>query len=130
MKNWLIIICVLWFVAPGEVFAQDDKVFTVDKLYSVLEKKPENVVLVDVRTLEEYNEGKIAGAINIDVKSDYFSDSIQSLNKKQVYVLYCKSGVRQERAKGIMQEAGFKNIWLLEGGITEWIDEGKEIEEE
>lgn len=125
MRNSLLTLSFL--IVTHFVLAQQDDRWTVDKLSAVMEKKPLNVVLVDVRTPEEYAEGTIEGSINVDVKSDAFSDSIASLDKKKVFVLFCKAGPRSERARDAMKEAGFKYVWLLDGGFTEWKEEEQPV---
>jgi rhodanese-related sulfurtransferase len=42
--------------------------------------------------------------------------------------LYCRSGKRTAKAGAMMKAAGFKNIYMLDGGITSWIEEGKTVE--
>jgi rhodanese-related sulfurtransferase len=84
--------------------------------------------VVDVRTAEEVAEGHLQGALNIDFLGGNFSDEIQNLNKKKTYLLYCKSGNRTRKAADLMQKSGFKNVYMLEGGITAWKETGKPIE--
>lgn len=125
MRNYFLTLCLLFVFTLAN--AQDEYLWSVDKLASVMEKKPMNVVLVDVRTPEEYGDGTIEGALNVDVKSDNFADSIATLDKKKVYVVYCKAGPRSERARDAMKEAGFKYVWLLDGGFTAWKDEEQPV---
>lgn len=79
-----------------------------------------NVPLIDVRTLEEYNEGKIAHAQNIDVLSDDFYDKIEALDKDKTAYVYCRSGARSQKAAHIMIDLGFKEVIDLEGGYLNW----------
>jgi len=102
--------------------AQDDYLLSPQKFKTTVDKEPKNVVIVDVRTPGEFNEGRIANSINIDVNSTDFADSISNLDKSKVYFLYCKGGVRSSRARDMMKEAGFKYIFELDGGIMNWLD--------
>lgn len=80
--------------------------------------------IVDVRTADEYNEGHIHDAVNIDVNSDDFiSQATTSLKKEQTVYVYCKSGKRSRKAAGMLIEEGY-TVVNLNGGITEWQDNG------
>ncbi|WP_452223617.1 rhodanese-like domain-containing protein [Lacinutrix chionoecetis] len=80
----------------------------------------ENVQLVDVRTPEEYKEGHLASAQNIDFNSPTFEEDIDKLDKNKPVILYCKSGGRSAKCADRMQEAGFKLIFDLKDGFTKW----------
>ena len=85
-------------------------------------------MLVDVRMPEEVAEGHLPGALNINFLGENFSQEIQTLNKNKTYLLYCRSGSRTRKAADQMQKAGFKKVYMLEGGITAWNEAGKPIE--
>lgn len=82
-------------------------------------------LLVDVRTAEEYQEGHIAGALNIDVKRDDF-DSVarRALPEGRMVALYCRSGVRSKAAAGKLKEAGY-DVVDLSGGYNAWTSAGR-----
>jgi rhodanese-related sulfurtransferase len=84
-----------------------------------------DVQLVDVRTPEEFSEGHLENAVNIDVTADDFDVKVASLDKDKPVMVYCKSGGRSARASARLKELGFKNITDLEGGITNWKSENK-----
>lgn len=87
----------------------------------------ENAVILDVRTEDEFNEGFIANAINIDIhRGQDFVNEIEALDKSKKYYVYCRSGMRSAKACEIMNQLGFENAYNLIGGITEW--EGEVIE--
>jgi rhodanese-related sulfurtransferase len=85
--------------------------------------KATEIQLIDVRTLEEFSEGHIASAKNINIKSNEFSAQIETLDKTKAVYLYCRSGGRSGQAADILTEMGFTLIYDLEGGITAWMDE-------
>lgn len=89
--------------------------------------KKKNMV-VDVRTPEEVAEGHLAGSVNINFLGEGFQQEISKLNKNKTYLLYCKSGNRTRKAADQMQKAGFKHVYMLEGGITAWNAAGKPVE--
>ena len=85
------------------------------------------VQLVDVRTENEYKEGHIKGAQNIDVLKDTFAvQANQKLKKKKPVAVYCRSGKRSAKACKILKMCGFKTYNLL-GGILKWKSEGRSI---
>ena len=86
-----------------------------------------DVQLVDVRTPEEFSEGHLENAINIDVTADDFDAKVVGLDKEKPVMVYCKSGGRSARASARLKELGFKNISDLEGGITNWTNEDKPV---
>lgn len=95
--------------------------------FEKLSAKKKNKVL-DVRTPEEVAEGHLAGSVNINFLGENFAQEIEALNKNKTYLLYCRSGSRTRRAADQMQKAGFKKVYMLEGGITAWNGAGKPVE--
>lgn len=88
----------------------------------------QDVVLLDVRTAEEYNDGHIQNAINIDVKQDGFIEEAKStLPTDKTIAVYCRSGKRSAKAAGLLAKEGFK-IVNLEGGIMAWKNAGMPVE--
>jgi rhodanese-related sulfurtransferase len=81
-------------------------------------------VLLDVRTPEEFEEAHLPDARNIDYKSDSFEASLGQLDKSKTYFVYCKAGVRSEKAVEAMQKMGFSAVYHMDGGIEAWKKEG------
>ncbi len=80
------------------------------------EKMAEGWTVVDVRTVQEYNDGKIEGARCIDFYGSDFKSQIEKLDKNGKYLLYCRSGGRSARARKTMQAMGFEHVADLAGG--------------
>ena len=81
------------------------------------------VVRLDVRTANEYAEGHIDGAINIDVLgADFESKALQTLPKERTIALYCRSGNRSKQASEKLVKLGYTNIVEF-GGINDWTGE-------
>ena len=72
-----------------------------------------NLMLLDVRTAEEYSTGNIPNSINIDVLSPDFKSKIDLLDKNKEYLVYCRSGNRAAIASSIMATNGFIKIYNL-----------------
>ena len=86
-----------------------------------------DAVLVDVRTEDEYNSGYIENSLNIDYFSNDFSLNTDKLDKSTPIILYCRSGNRSSMSVNKISKLGFKEIYNLEGGILEWIEEGNAV---
>ncbi len=84
-------------------------------------KDDANAVILDVRTEDEFSEGVIPGAFNIDIyKGQGFIYALEELDKSKNYYVYCRSGGRSGQACSIMSQLGFENTYNLLGGIMNW----------
>ena len=108
--------------ASSSTYAQDStagKTVSQKRFQRMTKKK--NAVLLDVRTPGEFNEGHIPGSIQLNVQNaEEFNAGIATLDKKKTYLLYCRSGKRSNQAKMQMKAAGFKKLFDLEGGFSQW----------
>jgi len=78
------------------------------------------VVIVDVRTPEEFAAGHLQGAVNLDVSSSNFEAQIAELDMSGSYAIYCRSGNRSTIASGKMSDAGFTRLYNFnKGGFAE-----------
>ena len=87
----------------------------------------ENFELIDVRTKSEYDSGFIENALNIDFFSDTFESDVLSLNKNSKIILYCRTNNRSTKTANLLKKNGFKDISVIEGGITDWVKNGNDI---
>jgi rhodanese-related sulfurtransferase len=74
--------------------------------------------VIDVRTAEEFQEDNAPVAVNIDVLEKSFKEKISKLDRKKQYAVYCRSGARSAKAKSVMIDLGFKNVFNL-GSLAE-----------
>ena len=79
-----------------------------------LMSKSTNLVLLDVRTPEEYMGGSAPNSINIDVLNTDFKSKIDLLDKNKEYIVYCRSGNRSAIASSIMATNGFLHVYNLQ----------------
>ncbi len=84
-----------------------------------VKETPKGVVL-DVRTAQEYSEGYIPNALNIDYNSDSFKAQVSKLDSSATYFVYCRSGKRSAGAAAYMRSIGFSKVYELNGGIVSW----------
>lgn len=90
--------------------------------------KNESGVLIDVRTPGEYKKGYIAGSVLMDIFNDNFDSELAKLDKTKTYYVYCAKGGRSEECSEKMLALGFKKVYNLDGGISDWKDSGLPIE--
>ena len=76
-----------------------------------------NVILLDVRSHQEYEEGHLNGAINIPTYDLYREAQKKLKDKDAIIIAYCTVGVRSENAINILRKMGYKNLYHLDGGI-------------
>jgi thioredoxin 1 len=79
-----------------------------------------NEQLVDVRTPEEFGESWIPGAENMNWEGQSFELMTIGLDKERPVMVYCRSGNRSAKAASWFLEHGFKEVYNLEGGISDW----------
>jgi len=88
-----------------------------EQLVQVL--KDDSLVVVDVRTAQEFKSGHLKGALSIDFRSFDFESKIKKLDKKKTYLLYCRSGNRSGQAMAVFKQNGFTKVYNQQGGIIE-----------
>ena len=88
-----------------------------------------DIQILDVRTQGEYNSGHIKNAFLADwTQRDVFEERIKYLDKNKPVYVYCLAGGRSSAAAARLQEAGFKKIYNLAGGIKAWKETAKPVE--
>ena len=95
----------------------------------VIEDDPAGLVVLDIRTPEEFNDVRLAGAVNVDYYDADFADQLDAFDKNDPYVMYCRSGNRSSDAVKTMKELGFVEVYEIDGGIVNWYDSGFPVEQ-
>ena len=75
--------------------------------------------LLDVRSPGEFAEGHLAGAVNVPVQELEATLSSLPVDRNREIVVYCRSGMRSSRARGILLKAGDSKVEDL-GGMSNW----------
>jgi len=83
-----------------------------------------NLVILDIRTPEEFKSFHIAGATNIDFHGSDFEQRVKSLDKSKTYLVHCASGGRSTQSLKFFQKYDFQSIYHLDGGINAWKNAG------
>ncbi len=117
--------------------AVDSIIALKDELKSQIENPRKDVVILDVRTEEEYNAGTIPGSVHIDYMNNMFSDMtfkpdqhIKILYKQagimpdDEIIMYCKSSVRAANTYVALYNSGYRKLKIYDGAWLEWSTTG------
>ena len=93
------------------------KLLTKQELQQIL-SSPSKYFLLDTREAEEYNEGKISGAILAPWHE--ITEKVSGLKPETPLILYCRTNGRAKKAAHLLEQAGFTDVSVYAGGWTEW----------
>ncbi|WP_434037620.1 rhodanese-like domain-containing protein [Formosa sp. 4Alg 33] len=128
MKNHLKYILILITVLYTNLVVSQEKStsLSVDEFSKIMSEQPE-LMVVDVRTPEEFDSGHLEGAINYNWKSEDFNKQILDLDKSKEVLIYCRSGARSAKAAEKMRSEGFTAVYELKGGLIDWKKENMSV---
>jgi rhodanese-related sulfurtransferase len=128
MRKTPFLVVTFLLIFAGAAVAQTTKpVKQIDiEQFDKLRQEKGHVVL-DVRTAQEYGQGHVPGAVNIDINDPQFKNKLELLDKSKTYLVHCAKGVRSARAAKIMSPMGF-DLLDYHGGFDEWKKSGKPVE--
>ncbi len=112
--------------APADVATDKPTVITgistisVDEAAAIADNPPANLVVLDVRTPEEFAEGHLDGAVLVDFYDVDFAEQLGALDTDVAYLVYCRSGNRSSQAMQVMEQLGFSSAADVDGGIVAW----------
>lgn len=86
----------------------------------ISQKELNNAMVVDVRTPEEFNQGHLPNAININWYDADFAQQFSAIDKNETIYLYCKVGGRSAKATEKLDSLGYRNVVNLSGGYDAW----------
>jgi len=123
MKTRLLITLIAAFALAPIVNSQQIKQITSTEANTMLQKDKKLIVL-DVRTSEEFNVGHIKGAINIDIRQNDALAKIDKLDRNARYIVHCRTHHRSQTAVDHMAQSGFKNVYQMTDGFMGWSQNG------
>jgi len=89
--------------------------------------KEGKVTVLDVRTSDEYKEGHIDGATNIDFTENNFASEVKKLDKDKPILVHCAAGGRSTKSLPTLEKEGFTQVYHLDGGFKDWVAKGKPV---
>lgn len=116
------------FVLIGCSTVSDQQSTEVIDAQKLMELQTEGVLVIDIRTKNEYDQGHIPGVLHIDFLADGFMDEMKKQDSTKPVIIHCASGGRSGRATKMMKDAGFKTIYDYSGGFSDWKAKGLKIE--
>ena len=99
---------------------------TAEQATKVLATTP-GLVVVDVRTPEEFLAGHLAGANNVPLDDPQFATVLKRLDPKAPTLVYCRTGNRSTKAIVAMEKAGFTKLYHLVDGTEGWEKSGRPL---
>jgi rhodanese-related sulfurtransferase len=120
----LLFVAVLSISCNTKSKSQSDSISVITP--TEFKEKSVNHTIIDVRTPQEFSEGHIDGAVNINFFDETFLDQMAKFEKNEPLFVYCKSGNRSGKAAKKITASGFKQVYDLEGGILNWVRSNNE----
>lgn len=121
-----LILCIVLAAGPAAAaWADEVRTIAPEALAVRLESGDPALLVVDVRSAAEYDEGHLPGAVNIP--HDAIGGRMAEFGApgERDIVVYCRSGRRSELALAALQEAGFSRLFHLEGDYLRWSEEDR-----
>jgi rhodanese-related sulfurtransferase len=105
------------------------KIVDVDEAEKLMKDTP-GLIVVDVRTPEEYDHQRIKGALNINVFDPEFDQQIAKLDQSKPILVHCAAGGRSKTAVEQMQgKVKFPTVYNMSAGFSAWMKAKKPFEE-
>ena len=133
----LVMVTIIGVTLSQRSFAQEKSTAETQATQKVVNLTPDQaekllstnkqVIVLDVRTPEEFKSSHIHGATNVDFYQD-FERNLAKLDKSKPYLVHCAVGGRSAKVRDRMKQLSFKSIYHLEGGIKAWEKAGKKTE--
>jgi len=120
MKTKILIPVLLLFLSTFAALEAQTKKEVNSKQANTMLQKDSKLFVLDVRTPEEFKEGHIKGAINIDIRQEDAFSKIDKLDRNIKYLVYCRTNHRSGMAVDHMMKSGFKTVYQMMDGFPGW----------
>jgi rhodanese-related sulfurtransferase len=84
-------------------------------------QKDKKLIIIDVRTVEEFNSGHIKGAINIDIRQPNALSKIDKLDHNAKYIVHCRTNRRSKNVVDYMVQQKFIAVYQMVDGMNGWV---------
>jgi rhodanese-related sulfurtransferase len=123
MKNLILVAAMLMLTITAVAQTPQARPVNSTDVEALLKKQPKMVIL-DVRTPDEFKAGHVKDAININIHDTDAYDRLGKLDKKATYLVYCRTKNRSGIAVNYMLQNGFTNVYQMMDGMTGWMQNG------
>jgi phage shock protein E len=123
--NFITLFLWLFFLSTG-VAAAEEHALAPLAAQKLIEENRDNAkfVIIDLRTQREFDAGHIEGAKQIHYYATNFMRVMSQMDRESTLFLYCQKGRQSPLAFRALQRLRFAQIFILDGGIEEWINAG------
>ena len=128
-NKWVILsvlVITIISIYPFTIMSKNNVINHIDanEFNSAVTKNKQDIILIDIRTPEEFYSGHIEGSKLINFYDKNFMNEMNKLDKNSEIYIYCRSGRRSGIAAENMKKNGFLHVYNLEKGIKSWLQEG------
>lgn len=102
----------------------EQHMLSVHEVRDMLAQGKERIVVLDLRTKDEYEAGHIEGARSMNYYATNFQRQVSQLDPGAPVLLYCQKGRQSGLALRALDKLGFSRMYVLDGGIDEWVKAG------
>lgn len=120
MKKQFLILLVIFAISTVMTQAQNKTEVNSVKANELIQKN-KKIVVLDVRTPDEFELGHVKGALNINMLQADAISKLSKLDKSKTYLVYCRTHHRSDNAVNYMMQNGFKNIYQMVDGFNGWM---------
>lgn len=119
MKKFFLLLLIIVTMATQVWAAEKD--ISAREAKALLDRN-KNIYLLDVRTPQEYSQGKLAGSVLIPIGE--FERRIREVPKNKTIVVYCAVGSRSKPVANFLSRQGHKDVYNMTDGIVGWYRNG------
>jgi len=127
--RWIVVGVLVLFASGTPAVSTAEAVYprvTVEQARTVIQQKSgrPDFVILDVRTPEEFRQGHVAGAVNVNLMAPDFEARLGAFPRDKTYLVYCRTGNRSTTAVQIMERLKFRSVLHMFEGIVGWEQKG------
>lgn len=122
--NKMVLLLVMFLIMVTQVWGAEKNITARDA--KALLDGNKKVYLLDVRTPQEYSQGKLAGSVLIPIGE--FQRRIGEVPKNRPIVVYCAVGSRSKSVAGFLSQQGYRDVYNMTDGIVGWYRNGFPIQ--
>ena len=112
------LICIAAFFSCSTTLEDTYKTFDIVELKDIIDNQ--DIIILDVRTIQETSQGYVPNATFIDYYDDKFDEKVNLIDRQKSIYVYCKIGGRSKKVAEKLNKMGFAGVYNLDGGFMKW----------